>query len=137
MFPAAPRSREEMASRGWRVVLMTDARGRRYAENFPAERIEDVAAASPTLHPLKAIPAALKIFRGISQAKKRFAELQPSLVAGFGGYPAFLRCGPGNSARIPMLIHEQNAVLGRVNRAMTKDVAIVACGFDRLDKIAG
>src|SRR5262249_1647219 len=45
LFPAAAFA-EEMARRDWRVMLMTDARGRRYAENFPAERIEDVMAAS-------------------------------------------------------------------------------------------
>lgn len=134
MFPAAAFA-EEMKSRGWRIVLMTDARGRRYAENFPAERIEDVAAASPTLHPLKALPAALKIWRGINQAKRRFAELQPALVAGFGGYPSFPALMAARARKIPIIIHEQNSVLGRVNRAMATSATIVACGFERLDRL--
>lgn len=134
MFPAAAFA-EEMKSRGWRIVLMTDARGRRYAENFPAERVVDVAAASPTLHPLKALPAALKIWRGINQAKQRFAELQPALVAGFGGYPSFPALMAARARKIPIVIHEQNSVLGRVNRAMATSAAIVACGFERLDRL--
>src|SRR5262245_49355596 len=88
LFPAAAFA-EEMFRRGWRVVLMTDARGRRYAQEFPAERIEDVPAATITANPFQAIPAVFKILRGIMAANKRLKELQPSLVAGFGGYPAF------------------------------------------------
>ena len=84
LFPAAAFA-EEMFRRDWRVVLMTDARGRRYAEGFPAERIEDVAAASLTANPLTAIPALIKIARGLSAARQRFKEQRPSLVAGFGG----------------------------------------------------
>ena len=37
--------------------------------------------------------------------------------------------------QIPILIHEQNAVLGRVNRTMAKSAGIVACGFERLDRL--
>ncbi len=134
MFPAAAFA-EEMRQRGWRVVLMTDARGRRYAENFPAERVEDVAAASPSLNPLKGIPAALKIWRGINEAKRRFTELKPALVAGFGGYPSFPALMAARAHKIPIIIHEQNSVLGRVNRSMASSAAIIACGFERLDRV--
>jgi UDP-N-acetylglucosamine--N-acetylmuramyl-(pentapeptide) pyrophosphoryl-undecaprenol N-acetylglucosamine transferase len=37
--------------------------------------------------------------------------------------------------KVPILIHEQNSVLGRVNRAMATSAAIVACGFERLDRL--
>lgn len=134
LFPAAAFA-EEMAKRNWRVVLMTDARGRRYAEHFPAERIEDVAAASLTANPIKAVPALLKIWRGIGQAAHRFGELQPALVAGFGGYPSFPALMAARRKGVPILIHEQNAVLGRVNRSMSRYAAAVACGFERLDRL--
>src|SRR5215468_1913402 len=86
LFPASAFA-EEMFRRDWRVMLMTDIRGRRYAEGFPAEHIDDVPAASLSPNPITLIPSALKIMRGINAAKKRFDELSPSLVAGFGGYP--------------------------------------------------
>ncbi|MBY0567570.1 MAG: UDP-N-acetylglucosamine--N-acetylmuramyl-(pentapeptide) pyrophosphoryl-undecaprenol N-acetylglucosamine transferase [Hyphomonadaceae bacterium] len=134
LFPAAAFA-EEMFRRGWRVILMTDARGRRYAEGFPAERIEDVPAASLSANPFTAIPAMFKIWRGINEAKKRFTELPPSLVAGFGGYPSFPALMAARAHKVPILIHEQNSVLGRVNRAMAGSAAIVACGFERLDRL--
>lgn len=134
LFPAAAFA-EEMFRRGWRVMLMTDARGRRYAEGFPAERIEDVPAASLTANPIKAIPALFKIARGVAAANKSFKETPPALVAGFGGYPSFPALMAARGQKIPILIHEQNSVLGRVNRAMAKSAAAIACGFERLDRL--
>lgn len=134
LFPAAAFA-EEMFRRDWRVFLMTDARGRRYAEGFPAERIEDVSAASIDGNPFKAIPAGLKILRGVNEAKRRFKELPPTLVAGFGGYPSFPALMAARRYKIPILIHEQNSVLGRVNRAMATSASYVACGFERLDRL--
>jgi len=134
LFPAAAFA-EEMFRRDWRVILMTDARGRRYAEGFPAERIEDVPAATLTANPIAALPAVFKIMRGINEAKRRFTELPPSLVAGFGGYPSFPALMAARAHRVPILIHEQNSVLGRVNRLMAGSAAVVACGFERLDRL--
>ncbi len=134
LFPAAAFA-EEMFRRDWRVFLMTDARGRRYAEGFPAERIDDVPAASLSLNPITAIPASLKIMRGIDAAKKRFKEQPPALVAGFGGYPSFPALMAARAQKIPILIHEQNSVLGRVNRTMAASASIIACGFERLDRL--
>lgn len=134
LFPAAAFA-EEMFRRDWRVLLMTDARGRRYSEGFPAERVEDVPAATLSANPITAIPALFKIIRGINAANKRFKEIKPALVAGFGGYPSFPALVAARGQKIPILIHEQNSVLGRVNRAMAGSAAIVACGFERLDRL--
>ena len=134
LFPAAAFA-EEMFRRDWRVVLMTDARGRRYAEGFPAERIVDVPAATLSANPITAIPALFKIARGIDAARKRFRESPPSLVAGFGGYPSFPALMAARAHKVPIIIHEQNSVLGRVNRSMASSAAIVACGFERLDRL--
>src|SRR5688572_25141393 len=101
LFPAAAFA-EEMFRRDWRVMLMTDVRGRRYAEGFPAERIDDVPAASLSANPITAIPAMFKIARGIDAAKKRFAELPPALVAGFGGYPSFPALVAARTQRVPI-----------------------------------
>ncbi len=134
LFPAAAFA-EEMFRRNWRVILMTDARGRRYAEGFPAERIEDVPAASLSANPFTAVPALFKIWRGVNEAKRRFTELPPALVAGFGGYPSFPALMAARAHKVPILIHEQNSVLGRVNRTMATSASIVACGFERLDRL--
>jgi UDP-N-acetylglucosamine--N-acetylmuramyl-(pentapeptide) pyrophosphoryl-undecaprenol N-acetylglucosamine transferase len=134
LFPAAAFA-EEMFRRGWRVMLMTDIRGRRYAQGFPAEHIDDVPAASLSPNPLTLVPSLFKISRGINAAKRRFDQLSPALVAGFGGYPSFPALMAARARKLPIIIHEQNSVLGRVNRAMAASARIVACGFERLDRL--
>ncbi|MGE0828973.1 MAG: undecaprenyldiphospho-muramoylpentapeptide beta-N-acetylglucosaminyltransferase [Hyphomonadaceae bacterium] len=135
LFPAAAFA-EEMKARGWRVILMTDARGRRYAQNFPADAIEETPAATiQSKNPFVVLGAAMKIRAGINAAKARLNALDPALVAGFGGYPALPACWAARAQKRPILIHEQNAVLGRVNRYFAKHAAAVACAFERLDRL--
>jgi len=135
MFPAQAFA-EEMVKRGWRVGLVTDDRGMRYVENFPAEWIEQVKAATiGSKRPDKLLVAAFKIRAGISAAKKHMKKVKPALVAGFGGYPSFPSLSAAKALRVPIIIHEQNAVLGRVNRVFANTAVTVASGFGRLDKI--
>ncbi|MEM6947243.1 MAG: UDP-N-acetylglucosamine--N-acetylmuramyl-(pentapeptide) pyrophosphoryl-undecaprenol N-acetylglucosamine transferase [Pseudomonadota bacterium] len=135
MFPAAAFA-EEMAARGWRVGLISDDRGLRYGARFPADWKAEVQAASPNLRRPWTLPAtALKLSRGVATAKRRFGDERPSLVAGFGGYPAYPALSAGRQMGIPLIIHEQNAVLGRVNRRFAARAAIVASGFARLDRL--
>jgi UDP-N-acetylglucosamine--N-acetylmuramyl-(pentapeptide) pyrophosphoryl-undecaprenol N-acetylglucosamine transferase len=49
-------------------------------------------------------------------------------VAGFGGYPALPAMIAATALKVPCLIHEQNGVLGRVNRYFAPRVDVVACG---------
>lgn len=135
MFPAAAFA-EEMSRRGWQVGLISDVRGLRYGKNFPAEWKEEVQAASPNLRKPWTLPGtAFKLWRGAQNASKIIKEKKPRLVAGFGGYPAFPLMSAARRAGIPIVIHEQNAVLGRVNRQFAKSAKVVASGFDRLDRL--
>lgn len=135
MFPAAAFA-AEMRARGWAVGLMTDVRGARYAANFPADWQDVIEAASPNLRQPWTLPgAAWKLNKGIGAAKKKMRALQPALVAGFGGYPAFPALAAARRIGVPILIHEQNAVLGRVNRQFAKYASAVASGFPRLDRL--
>jgi UDP-N-acetylglucosamine--N-acetylmuramyl-(pentapeptide) pyrophosphoryl-undecaprenol N-acetylglucosamine transferase len=135
LFPAAAFA-SAMRARNWRVVLMTDARGRRYASDFPADAIEDVNAATLVgKNPFKLAAASLKIMSGIAEAKRRFKDIQPALVAGFGGYPSFPALSAARAKGVPILIFQADAVLGRVNRHFAPAAAAIACGFDRLDKL--
>ena len=135
MFPAAAFA-SEMRDRGWTVGLMSDGRGLRYAESFPADWKTEVQAASPNLRKPWTLPGAfVKIQAGIGAAKKRFKTDRPALVAGFGGYPAFPALAAASGLGVPILIHEQNAVLGRVNRRYARKAGMVASGFERLDKL--
>lgn len=136
MFPAAAFA-EEMATRGWDVGLISDDRGLRYAETFPANWKMEVKAASPNVRKPWTLPGTMfKLRAGVNAAVRRFKQQgRPALIAGFGGYPAYPALSAGRQLGIPLLIHEQNAVLGRVNRAFANRASIVASGFERLDRL--
>jgi UDP-N-acetylglucosamine--N-acetylmuramyl-(pentapeptide) pyrophosphoryl-undecaprenol N-acetylglucosamine transferase len=135
LFPAAAFA-ETMRARGWRVVLMTDARGRRYAKDFPADAIEDVSAATLSgKNPIKLATAGLKIMAGIGAAQRRLRQIDPAIVAGFGGYPSFPALWAARAQKRPILIFQADAVLGRVNRYFASAARAIACGFERLDKL--
>src|SRR5690606_12249402 len=56
-------------------------------------------------------------------------RLKPAAVVGFGGYPTLPPLYAATRRRVPTLIHEQNAVMGRANKALAQRVTAVAGGF--------
>ena len=130
MFPAQALA-EEMLARGWRVRLATDARGARYAAGFPAE-VERRATPAATFAQgslLTRVTAPFAIAAGVAATWADFRRERPACVAGFGGYPALPAMVAAGFLEIPTLIHEQNGVLGRVNRRFAPKVDLVACGI--------
>ncbi len=79
--------------------------------------------------------SAWRIARGIGQARRILHGSGAALVVGFGGYPAFPALAAARTLSLPLVIHEQNAVLGRVNRRFAGVAKSVASGFARLDKL--
>jgi UDP-N-acetylglucosamine--N-acetylmuramyl-(pentapeptide) pyrophosphoryl-undecaprenol N-acetylglucosamine transferase len=134
LFPAEALARE-LNGRGWRVVLATDSRGDQYAHAFPAEaRLPLEAATFKPGDPIGMVRAAVKISQGVMQARAAFSKMQPAVVVGFGGYPSFPALTAALQQRRPTVIHEQNAVLGRSNRKLARQVGVVACAFPTLEK---
>jgi UDP-N-acetylglucosamine--N-acetylmuramyl-(pentapeptide) pyrophosphoryl-undecaprenol N-acetylglucosamine transferase len=129
MFPAQALA-EEMLQRGWRVKLSTDPRGARYTGGFPeAVEIEVVNASTFARGGFKAkLLTPFQILRGVLAARKSMGKDRPAIVAGFGGYPAVPAMLAAGMRNIPRIIHEQNGVLGRVNKLFVKRVQAVACG---------
>ncbi|MBV0912858.1 UDP-N-acetylglucosamine--N-acetylmuramyl-(pentapeptide) pyrophosphoryl-undecaprenol N-acetylglucosamine transferase [Anianabacter salinae] len=129
MFPAQSLA-EIMLRRGWRVTLTTDARGARYTGGFPhSVEVEQVSSATFARGGIVAkagVP--LRIAGGALSASWRFLRDRPDVVVGFGGYPTIPALSAAVALRIPRMIHEQNGVLGRVNRLFGGRVHAIACG---------
>ena len=136
MFPAQSLA-EILKAKGWDVALMTDARGQRHSGRIPADPIIEVQAASISPRkPIQAIKGVLKLMKGVRQAKAFIREWKPDIVVGFGGYPAFPAMKAAQSMGLPTILHEQNAVLGRVNRIFAAKATHVVSGFDVLEKVS-
>lgn len=125
----------ELDRRGHHVALITDARG----EEIPGK---------PDFMPAHVIPAGrfgknpLTWFKGVAavlegrrMALRLFDSFQPSAVIGFGGYPSLPAILAATSADIPTVVHEQNAVLGRVNRLFAGRVNAIATAYPEVKRL--
>jgi UDP-N-acetylglucosamine--N-acetylmuramyl-(pentapeptide) pyrophosphoryl-undecaprenol N-acetylglucosamine transferase len=129
MFPAQALA-EVMLRKGWDVTLSTDERGARYTGGFPhSVRIEKVSSATFARGgPIARILVPVRIAMGALSAIGGMVRRRPAVIVGFGGYPSIPALTAGWVLRIPRLIHEQNGILGRVNRIFARRVSRVACG---------
>lgn len=75
------------------------------------------------------VTAPAMVIAAVWQARKLIKQLKPTLVVGFGGYAS----GPGGLAawlsRVPLLIHEQNAVAGSTNRLLARIAQKIMVAF--------
>jgi UDP-N-acetylglucosamine--N-acetylmuramyl-(pentapeptide) pyrophosphoryl-undecaprenol N-acetylglucosamine transferase len=129
LFPAQALAGELMR-RGRRVVVMTDGRGHNYGDAFPGAEIATVPAATfAGRSALGRVAAFGVIALGGASALMKLLSLRPRAVVGFGGYPSLPVMIAASLARVPSALHEQNAVLGRVNRLLAPHVKKIAATF--------
>jgi UDP-N-acetylglucosamine--N-acetylmuramyl-(pentapeptide) pyrophosphoryl-undecaprenol N-acetylglucosamine transferase len=129
LFPAEALA-HELTGRGWTVHLATDDRAERFAGQFPAAAIHPIQSATMgSKNPFAVLAAFWKIWRGVRQASALISRIRPAIVVGFGGYPTLPPLYAATRRRVPTLIHEQNAVMGRANRALAGRVDAIAGGF--------
>ena len=127
---------EELDRRGHHVALITDARGEAIpgkpdflpAHVLPAGRFGKNPVGWP-----KGLSA---VMEGRSMARRLYDSFAPTAVIGFGGYPALPALLAANAERIPSLVHEQNAVLGRVNRILAGRVDAIATAYPQVERLA-
>ncbi|MEQ1509258.1 MAG: undecaprenyldiphospho-muramoylpentapeptide beta-N-acetylglucosaminyltransferase [Sphingopyxis sp.] len=128
MMPAYALATELMA-RGHIVALVTDDRGSRIAGAPSAMQVHILPAGRLSGGPLGWARAARSIWRGRAMARELFRAFEPAAVIGFGGYPALPTLLAARADNLPSLIHEQNAVLGRVNRLLARGVGAIATAY--------
>ncbi|WP_075292210.1 undecaprenyldiphospho-muramoylpentapeptide beta-N-acetylglucosaminyltransferase [Pararhizobium arenae] len=129
LFPAEALA-HELKGLGWSVHLVTDSRAERFAGKFPADEIHVVPSATiGSKNPVNVARSLWKLWTGIRVAKRLMAKVRPAVVVGFGGYPTVPPLLAANGLGIPTMIHEQNAVMGRANKALANKVKAIAGGF--------
>jgi UDP-N-acetylglucosamine--N-acetylmuramyl-(pentapeptide) pyrophosphoryl-undecaprenol N-acetylglucosamine transferase len=137
-FPAEALAAELLA-RGHRIVLMTDARSAGLSSAIFAGREQHVIrgagiAGRGVWRGTKAIGS---LTAGVAQARGILARIGAGCVVGFGGYPCV---APILAARLlrhrpAVILHEQNAVLGRANRFLAGRSDVLALGFGSTQRV--
>lgn len=129
LYPAQALA-EALLRRGHRLVLMTDARGAAFADRFPGTEIVTLPSASPSGGLLRKLSAAVKLMRGSFAARKLLKQFGPAAVVGFGGYASFPAIWAAARRKLPIVLHEQNAHLGRANRMFATRANRIALSFN-------
>ena len=128
VFPAEALA-GELLGRGSRVHLLSDRRADGIAGRVPGIEIHRVHTGRFGDGPGQAVQALAELALGAVQALQLLRRLAPACVIGFGGYPSVATMMAAACLGLPTVIHEQNAVLGRVNRLLAPRAQRIATGF--------
>jgi len=136
LFPASALA-AALAKRGVAVELATDDRALKYGQNFPARAIHAIPSATPTGGGAATkAKAFLTLGLGLAVAAIKLRRIRPRAVVGFGGYPTVPPLLAASLMRLPAVLHEQNALMGRANRFLSARVRVVALGFPELEGLS-
>jgi UDP-N-acetylglucosamine--N-acetylmuramyl-(pentapeptide) pyrophosphoryl-undecaprenol N-acetylglucosamine transferase len=125
----------ELKARGHGVMLITDDRGARFPGLFEGVPVHILPAGRLGGGPIGWLKAARSVVKGRAEAKRLYRDYRPDAVVGFGGYPAFPALLAASALRIPTVLHEQNGVMGRVNRLLASEAEAIATAFTDTGRI--
>ena len=129
LFPAEALA-HELKANGYSVHLVTDSRAERFAGKFPADEVHVVPSATiGSKNPIHVVRSLWTLWTGMRAARRLIARLRPKAVVGFGGYPTVPPLLAATGMGVPSMIHEQNAVMGRANKALASRVKAIGGGF--------
>lgn len=118
-----------LMKRGDQVFYITDHRGSRFfhEEDQPLHimHIRRIGGILGTMR------FAYALGHEIWQCYWILRRLKPHVVMGFGSYASVAPIVAAQILKIPTVLHEQNAVLGRANRYLAKFANRVACSFEK------
>ena len=134
MVPAAALA-AELGRRGHRVALISDDRGVRFPGLFEGVQTHILPAGRLAGGPVGWVKAGRAMLNGRTMAIELLRHFQPAAVIGFGGYPALPALLAAFNRKIPTAIHEQNAVLGRVNRLVAGRVSAIATPYATVERL--
>ncbi len=129
LFPALA-LREVLVRRGWTVHVATDPRVGELIAGVPPNETHRIPSATLSLGSVGGIFRSLStLFKGVRVSRRLLKRIRPVIVIGFGGYPTVPPAVAARLASVPIVVHEQNAVVGRANRVLIRIGAALATGF--------
>ena len=134
IFPAQSVA-TELIKKGYTVIFITDKRGHNF-QNLPEVKTYHLTAESVTGRSwVGNIMALCKLLLGAYQSLKLLWKIKPCLVISFGGYASLPTALSAQILKIPLILHEQNAVLGRANRIVAHKARLIATSFPSVDRV--
>ncbi len=122
-------------------IIFTDERGRGYYENFFVKtklnyKIFSNKVTSPSNKKIiNKIIALFQLLTSLIKSLSILAIQKPDIAVGFGGYPTIAPMLAAKFYSIPSIIHEQNAIIGRGNKLLSKITNKLALSFVKTKKV--
>ena len=130
LFPARALA-ENLKAQKIEAVLMTDLRGAGFKGHLDDIPVIRIASASLGGGIKQKIAALYMLLKGAWAAYRYLSCHRPGVVVGFGGYPSIPVLAAARFLKIPYILHEQNALLGKANRLMARKAAYIATSFEK------
>ena len=134
LFPAQALA-GELLSKGQTPLLITDGRGAAY-QGWPAgceiEQVPSSALRGGIMAKVRGLGA---LWAGYCAARRLLRAKRPKVIVGFGGYPSAPTVLAAAHLDIPVILHEQNAVLGRANRWLARYATVLATSAERVELV--
>ncbi|QDH35604.1 undecaprenyldiphospho-muramoylpentapeptide beta-N-acetylglucosaminyltransferase [Porphyrobacter sp. YT40] len=125
----------ELHARGHHVALITDDRGAAIPGKPDFLTAHVLPAGRFGKNPLGWPKGVSAVLEGRAMALRLFESFAPSAIVGFGGYPALPALLAATAVKLPSIVHEQNAVLGRVNRLLAGRVNAIATSYEQVERL--
>ena len=104
----------------YKVILVTDSRGRNFIKNYTEFKSYILSADTPTnKNLLKKFFSYFLIFYSIVRSILILKKEKPDLIFGLGGYVSFPISFASRFFNLPLIIYENNMVLGRTNKYLS------------------
>jgi len=107
-------------NKGYKVLLVTDTRGNNFIKNYSEFKSYVLKVETSTnKNFLKKLLSFFVIFYSIIRSIIILKKEKPDLILGFGGYASFPISFTSKFFNLPLIIYENNMVLGRANRYLS------------------
>jgi len=134
-YPAAALAKD-LISRGYRIEVITDKRGAKFAHIFDDAPVHVIHAGTMGAGILGKIRGMTNLGMGILEAGALLKKLKPEVVVGFGGYPSVPAVHVAQRMKIATIIHEQNAVLGKANAFLAPRADRIALSLRQVEGLS-
>lgn len=132
LFPAEALA-TVLNARGIAVDLATDKRAAPFAGKFPARAMHVLPADTVRgRDPISLARTFARLLFGTLSGMALLIGERPAAVVGFGGYPTVPPILAAWLVRVPRIVHEQNAVMGRANRLLAGRATVIATGYPEI-----
>lgn len=85
-------------------------------------------------HPMTLPKGIARILKSTRKAKAWFSEIRPDAVVAFGGYVSIPVARAAEKSGIPVVVHEQNSVMGMANKYISKKAKAVCLTYEEAAK---